>query len=84
MYIFLYSQCQTYSPAQIAKIVKSIIAKEVFSRCSEVKKKLWGGNFRSLGYYVTTVSEHENEEVIGNYVRNQGDEYKKLFRNKGI
>ena len=30
------------------------------------------------------MSEHGNEEVIGNYVRNQGDEYKKFFWNKGI
>jgi len=36
------------------------------------------------GYYVATVSEHGNEEVIGNYVKNQGNEYKKLYRNKGL
>ena len=31
---------------------------------------------------MATVSEHGNEEVIANYVKNQGNEYKKLFRNK--
>ena len=81
---FLIQSVPSYSPTQIAKIVKSITEKEVFSRCPEVKKKLWGGNFWSSGYYVATVSEHGNEEVIGNYVRNQGNEYKKLFRSKGI
>ena len=71
----------SYSPTLIVKKVKSITAKEVFSRCPEVKKKLWGGNFWSSGYYVATVSEHGNEEVIANYVKNQGDEYRKLYRN---
>ena len=81
---FLIQAVPSYSPMQIVKIVKSITAKEVFARCPEVKKKLWGGNFWSSGYYVGTVSEHGNEEVIANYVKNQGSEYKKLFRNKGI
>lgn len=49
-----------------------------------MKKKLWGGNFWSSGYYVSTVSEHGNEEVITNYVKNQGNEYKKLLRNTGV
>lgn len=74
----------TYSPAQIAKKIKSITAREVLSRCPDVKKKLWGGNFWSSGYYVTTVSEHGNEDVIANYVKNQGNEYKKLFRSEGM
>ena len=81
---FLIQSVPSYRPTQIVKIVKSITAKEVFSKCPEVKKKLWGGNFWSSGYYVATVSERGNEEVIANYVKNQGNEYKKLFRNKGI
>lgn len=77
---FLVQSVPSYSPTQIAKIIKSITAREVFLRCPEVKKKLWGGKFWSSGYYVTTVSEHGNEEVIANYVKNQGDEYRKLYR----
>lgn len=73
-----------YSPAQIVKIVKSITGKEVFRRCPEVKKKLWGGNFWSSGYYVSTGSKKENEKVIANYVKNQGNEYKKLYRNEEV
>ena len=57
---------------------------KIFAKCPEVKKKLWGGNFWSSGYYVATVSEHGNEDVIENYVKNQGNEYKKLFRNTGL
>lgn len=81
---FLVQSVPTYSPVQIAKIIKSITAREILSRCPDVKKKLWGGNFWSSGYYVTTVSEHGNEDVIANYVKNQGNEYKKLFRSKGM
>lgn len=61
-----------YSPVQIVKIVKSITAKEVFARCPEVKKKLRGGKFGISGYYVATVSEHGNEEVIANYEKIRG------------
>ena len=45
-----------------------------------VKKQLWGGEFWSDGYYVSTVGQHATEEVIWQYVRKQGQEkeYKKL------
>ena len=39
-----------------------------------------GRKFLVVRYYVVTVSEHGN--VIANYVKNRGNEYKKLFRNK--
>lgn len=77
---FLIQSVPRYSPTQIARIVKSITAKEVFAKCPEVKKKLWGGEFWSDGFYVATVSEHGNEKVIANYVKNQGDEYNKMYR----
>ena len=79
---FLIQSVPTYSPKKIIQIVKSITAKAVFAQCPEVKKKLWGGEFWTDGYYVATVGEHGNEEVIGKYVREQGQEksYKKLYR----
>ena len=77
---FLIQSVPKYSPTQIVRIVKSITAKEVFARCPDVKKKLWGGEFWSDGFYVATVSEHGNEKVIAEYVKNQGDEYNKIYR----
>ena len=77
---FLIQSVPRYSPTQIVRIVKSITAKEVFAKCPEVKKKLWGGEFWSDGFCVATVSEHGNEKVIANYVKNQGDEYNKMYR----
>ncbi len=81
---FLIQSVPKYSPSQIARIVKSITAREVFAQCPEVKKKLWGGEFWTDGFYVATVSEHGNETVIANYVKNQGDEYKKIYRADNI
>ncbi len=69
-----------YSATQIVTIVKSLTAKQVFSECPQVKKKLWGGEFWTDGYYVATVGEHGTETVIANYVKNQGDEYRKLHK----
>lgn len=77
---FLIQSVPRYSPTQIVRIVKSITAKEVFAKCPEVKKKLWGGEFWSDGFYVATVSEHGNEKVIANYVKKQGDEYNRMYR----
>jgi putative transposase len=36
-------------------MIKSITAKEIFRRCPQVKKQLWGGEFWSSGYFVSTV-----------------------------
>jgi putative transposase len=69
------------SPTQIITMIKSITAREIFKRCLEVKKKLWGGQFSTDGFYVSAVGQHGNEEVIRKYVQNQGTEkeYKSLL-----
>jgi REP element-mobilizing transposase RayT len=60
------------------------IFKEVFKKNPEVKKKLWGGEFWTDGYYISTVGMHGNETVIKYYVKNQGKEkeYKQLHYQK--
>ena len=78
---FLVQSVPTYSPEQIVRTIKSITARKIFKACPEVKKKLWGGEFWTRGYYVGTVGEHSSETIIQNYVRNQGrksDEYQKI------
>jgi len=81
---FLIQSVPTYAPTKIITIIKSITAREVFKKHPEVKKKLWGGEFWSDGYFVNTVSKYGNEEVISKYVRNQGTEqqYKPLHKVK--
>jgi len=78
---FLIQSVPTWSVTKIIKAVKSITAREVFERCPHVKKKLWGGQFWSDGYYVNTVGMHGDEKTVGEYVKNQGreGEYKQLM-----
>lgn len=78
---FLIQSVPKLSPTQIIRTVKSVTAREIFQKCPQVKKKLWGGEFWTDGYYVSTVSQHGNEETIRRYVRSQGKEkeYKKLL-----
>jgi len=77
---FLIQSVPRYSATKIIQAVKSITAREVLSRCPQVKEKLWGGQFWSDGYYVNTVGMHGNEKTVGEYVKNQGkgSEYKQL------
>lgn len=60
------------SPGQVVRVFKSITAREVFRRKPGVKKKLWGGEFWTDGYYVATVGRRGNWAVIERYVKNQG------------
>ncbi len=79
---FLVQSVPTYSPTMIAAKIKSITARKIFAKVPSVKKELWGGEFWTDGYFVSTVSEHANEDVIRHYVRNQGrvGEYKLLHK----
>lgn len=80
---FLIQSVPSKSPSQIIKTVKSLTAKRVFAEHPEVKKKLWGGEFWSDGYFVSTVGKNTNEAVIQKYVKEQGtqDTYKQLYLN---
>ena len=69
---FLVQSVPTYSPTKIVRTIKSITAKEIFRQLPEVKKKMWGGEFRSDGYYNSSVGAHGSEEQIRESVKNQG------------
>ena len=71
---FLVQSVPSYSPTKIVQIIKSLTAREIFHRVPTVKKRLWGGEFWSKGYFISTVGRHGNEEVIREYVRQQGSE----------
>jgi len=47
---------------------------------------LWGGEFWTDGYFVSTVGEHATEDVIRQYIKNQGKsgKYKQLHKKKVI
>jgi len=73
----------TYSITKVVTMIKSLIAREVFKECPEVKKQLWGGEFWGKGYFVNTVGQHATEKLIAKYVKEQGieKEYKRLKEN---
>jgi len=78
---FLLQSVPSYSPTRIARMIKSITAREIFKRVPTVKRQLWGGEFWTKGYFMSTVGRHGNEDTIKNYVKNQGrseKDYKKL------
>lgn len=66
---FLIQSVPTYSQTRIATILKNITAREIFRKHPEVKKKLWGGEFRSDGYLVNTASKFGDEKTITEYVK---------------
>jgi len=79
---FLVQSVPMLSVTKIVTIIKSITAREIFSKHPEVKKILWGGSLWSSGYYANTVGQFSNSEVIKQYIKNQGkdSEYKKLHQ----
>jgi len=77
---FLVQAVPLYSPKRLVQIIKSITAREIFRACPEVKKQLWGGQFWSAGYFISTVGQHGNETSIQKYIQNQGAKYKQLHR----
>ena len=70
---YLIQAAPKYSPTQIVAMIKSLTARTVFKMNPEVKRKLWGGEFWSDGYWMVTVSQNRTEEIIKEYVHNQGN-----------
>ena len=77
---FLIQSVPMMSPKKIVNTVKSLTAREIFRLHPEVKRFLWGGKFWTSGYYINTVGQYANEDVIKKYVQGQGNdqEYKKI------
>ena len=73
-----------YSVTKVVTIIKSLTAKEIFRRAPQVKRQLWGGELWTDGYYASTVGKHGNENMIGNYVKQQGCMYQQLYENQQL
>ena len=68
----------------MVKIIKSITAKQMFKRCPEVKRFLWGGEFWADGYYLNTVGQYGNLKMIENYVKRQGIKNYRQFHHQTL
>jgi putative transposase len=77
---FLCKFLPKYSGGQVIRLIKSITAREIFKRVSEIKEELWGGEFWTDGYYFATVSGRGDKRVIERYIEKQGrpDDVKQL------
>jgi putative transposase len=82
---FLVQSVPMYSVTKIVTMIKSITAREIFRRCPQVKKILWGGEFWTDGYFTSIVGKHGDENMIGKYVHNQGNmPYLKLHEDRQL
>ena len=79
---FLIQSVPILSPTTIVTTIKSITAKQLFQKHPEVKALLWGGKFWTSGFYMNTVGQYGNEQVIRNYVKQQGKTYEQLYRSQ--
>jgi REP element-mobilizing transposase RayT len=81
---FLVQSVPSYSPTKIVRTIKSITARELRGLHPHIRKQLWGSQFWSEGYFITTVGRHGSEDVIRGYVAAQGKEgeYQQLHRNQ--
>ena len=80
VHFFIHS-VPTYSPTKLANTVKGIVGREIFKNHPHIKKDiLWGGHFWTSGYYINTVGKFANEEMMKNYVKNQGTSDKKNYK----
>lgn len=68
----LLSYKPSLSTSEVVGIFKSITARELFKRFPQLKKDLWKGEFWSDGFYMATVGERGNWDVVKKYIENQG------------
>jgi putative transposase len=68
---YLLSAAPKYAPSEIARVVKSLTAREMFKHHADLREELWGGELWSDGMFVATVGEGGNVDVIREYVAKQ-------------
>lgn len=60
-----------YGPAQVAQVMKSITAREVFKRFPRLRLGFWKGELWADGYFVRSVGDKVTADVIRRYIRYQ-------------
>ena len=60
-----------YSPAQVAQMMKSISAREVFARFPDMRRRMWSGELWADGYFVRSVGDKVTADVIRRYIKYQ-------------
>ena len=60
-----------YSGGRVIGWIKTLTATAAL-KVPDIKAQLWGGEFWTDGYYISTISNRGNRKTIENYIRNQG------------
>ena len=68
----LCSSAPKYSPSRIITMIKSITGKKIFKEFPRLREELWGGELWTDGYYVATIGEGGNKNIIQDYIKKQG------------
>jgi len=63
-----------YSPAQVVQVMKSISAREIFSKFPDLRKQLWAGELWNDGYFVRSVGDKVTADIIRKYIEYQAHE----------
>jgi len=63
-----------HSPARVVQIMKSISAREAFSRFPDLRKRLWAGELWKDGYFVRSVGDKVTADIIRKYIEYQTHE----------
>jgi len=69
-----------YGGSDVVRIFKSLTAKHLFKQFPALKQDLWGGEFWSDGFYLTTVSERGNWQAVEKYIASQGKTREELHQ----
>ena len=69
---YLLSAAPTFAPSQLIRLIKSITARELSKRHPDLRKELWGGELWTDGFFIATIGEGGNRDVIRAYVAQQG------------
>ena len=54
----------TVTPTDIVRTLKSITARELFKKHSNLKKRYWGGVLWSKGYFISTIGNASAETIF--------------------
>lgn len=61
-----------YGGSDVVRIFKSVTARQLFKQYPQLKKELWGGEFWSDGFYISTVGKRGDWKTVERYVAQQG------------
>jgi len=60
-----------YSPSKIVNTFKGITSRMMFQEFPQLKKRLWGGELWSDGYFVRTTGDKVTSEIVKRYITYQ-------------